>query len=96
MAATSFIVQCLYTAISIYLALLFIRVLLTWFPTVDWSNPLFSTLSQLTDPYLNLFRRLIPPLGMIDISPMLAFLLLGFVQQLLGQFAGSSALSMAW
>lgn len=67
--------------INIYTGLLIIRVLLSWFPNIDWFNPPFSILSQLTDPYLNLFRNIIPPLGGIDISPILAFLLLQFVQQ---------------
>lgn len=62
--------------LQIYFVMLLIRVLLTWFPNVDWSNPIFSTLSQLTDPYLNLFRSIIPPLGGIDFSPMLAIILL--------------------
>jgi YggT family protein len=41
-------------------------------------------LSQLTDPYLNIFRSIIPPLGGIDFSPILALLLLQGVQQLMG------------
>jgi len=61
---------------------------LTWFPTVDWSTPPFSWLSQITDPYLNLFRSIIPPLGGMDFSPMLAILLLqvvsGIIPGLLG------------
>ncbi|NEQ29115.1 MAG: YggT family protein, partial [Microcoleus sp. SIO2G3] len=40
--------QSLVIFLQFYFALLLIRVLLSWFPTVDWSNPLFSTLSQLT------------------------------------------------
>ncbi|MEM9512895.1 MAG: YggT family protein, partial [Cyanobacteria bacterium P01_E01_bin.48] len=55
--------------------------LLTWFP-IDWSNPLFSALSQVTDPYLNLFRSFIPPLGGLDLSPMVAI----FALQLGSQF----------
>jgi YggT family protein len=46
--------------ISIYLLLLFIRVILTWFPNINWYNQPFAALSQVTDPYLNLFRSLIP------------------------------------
>jgi YggT family protein len=61
--------------------LLIIRILLSWFPNVDWLNPPFSVLSQLTDPYLNVFRSIIPPLGGIDLSPILAFLLLSFLRQ---------------
>lgn len=64
------------TFITIYTYVLIIRVLLTWFPNISWYDQPFSTLSQLTDPYLNLFRSIIPPLGGIDISPILAILLL--------------------
>jgi YggT family protein len=74
--------------LQIYTVLLIIRVLLTWFPTVDWMTPPFSWLSQITDPYLNLFRSIIPPLGGMDLSPMLAILLLqvvsGIIPGLLG------------
>jgi YggT family protein len=65
--------------LNIYFALLIIRVLLSWFPSINWFDPPFSILSQLTDPYLNLFRSIIPPLGGIDFSPMLAILLLQLV-----------------
>ncbi|WP_017327606.1 YggT family protein [Synechococcus sp. PCC 7336] len=66
--------------LSIYSILLIIRVLLTWFPNVDWSNPIFSVLRQLTDPYLNLFRSIVPSFGGLDFSPMLAIILLQVVQ----------------
>lgn len=53
--------------IKLYLLLLFVRVLLTWFPNVDWMGQPWVTLRQVTDPYLNLFRNLIPPLmGQIE------------------------------
>ncbi|WP_404789416.1 YggT family protein [Altericista sp. CCNU0014] len=65
--------------IAIYTVIIFIRLILTWFPTVNWSSPPLVVLSQLTDPYLNLFRSLIPPLGGLDLSPMLAIFLLQIV-----------------
>jgi len=68
------------TFLQIYSVLLIIRILLTWFPTVDWSNQPFAALSQITDPYLNLFRSIIPPLGGMDFSPILAFLALNLLQ----------------
>lgn len=68
--------------IQIYFYLLIARVLLTWFP-VDWSNPLLSALSQVTDPYLNLFRSFIPPIGGIDLSAMVAILALQIGSQFL-------------
>ena len=47
--------------LSIYTLILLVRVLLSWFPNLDWSNPVLSTVSAITDPYLNAFRGLIPP-----------------------------------
>lgn len=67
--------------INIYTALLFIRILLSWFPNINWFDPPFSILSQITDPYLNIFRNIIPPLGDLDFSPILALILLQVVQQ---------------
>ncbi|TVQ22661.1 MAG: YggT family protein [Leptolyngbya sp. DLM2.Bin15] len=78
--------------LNFYTALLFIRILLTWFPTIDWSNPLLSALQQITDPFLNIFRSFIPPLGMIDISPMLAILALQLVRGLFISYAGPAML----
>jgi YggT family protein len=75
------LVTTLVTFINIYTALLFIRILLSWFPNINWFDPPFSLLSQITDPYLNIFRNIIPPLGGLDFSPILALLLLQVVQQ---------------
>lgn len=85
------IAQTVVTFLNIYFALLIIRILLSWFPTVNWMNPPFSILSQLTDPYLNLFRSIIPPLGGIDFSPILAIFLLQIVSSLFTQVAASTA-----
>jgi len=71
---------------------LLVRVLLSWFPNLDWSNPLLSGVSAITDPYLNAFRGLIPPLGGIDLSALVAFLALQLTQSLL---TGASASLMA-
>jgi len=79
--AINTLVSTLSTFLTIYTLLLFIRILLSWFPNVDWYNQPFAALSQITDPYLNVFRSFIPPLGGIDFSPILAFMLLQFVQR---------------
>ncbi|ARV61015.1 hypothetical protein BZZ01_22460 [Nostocales cyanobacterium HT-58-2] len=79
----SLLITTLLTFIQIYSTLLIIRVLLTWFPNINWYNQPFAALSQITDPYLNLFRSIIPPLGGIDFSPILAFLLLNLLGSLL-------------
>ncbi|KAK9789749.1 hypothetical protein WJX73_007052 [Symbiochloris irregularis] len=72
-----------------YLLLLFVRVLLSWFPTFDWDQQPWLAIRQLTDPYLNLFRNIIPPLlGMMDFTPLLGFIIL---QNLQGYLAALSA-----
>ena len=83
MEALSFLLQVLAQTLSIYTLVLLVRVLLSWFPNLDWSNPLLSTVSSITDPYLNAFRGLIPPLGGLDLLAILAFLALQLVQSLL-------------
>ncbi|MFB2769264.1 YggT family protein [Pelatocladus sp. BLCC-F211] len=85
------LISTLATFINIYSTLLIIRVLLTWFPNINWYNQPFAALSQITDPYLNIFRNIIPPLGGIDFSPILAFLLLNIVGSLLIQGGNSLA-----
>lgn len=83
----SILLQSIAQFLNIYMILLIIRVLLSWFPNVSWGNPVFSTLSQLTDPYLNLFRSIIPPLGGMDFSPLLAFFLLQFLTRAMQELA---------
>ena len=73
---TAILFRSLVTFLSIYSVIILIRILLTWFPNVDWSNPFFSAIAQLTDPYLNLFRSIIPPIGGLDLSAILAIILL--------------------
>ena len=68
------------TTLSLYSTLLIIRVLLTWFPGIDWSNGILSALCSITDPYLNIFRGIRPPIGGFDISSILAFIILNIVQ----------------
>ncbi|MFM8526091.1 MAG: YggT family protein [Cyanobacteriota bacterium] len=83
MATLAVMLSVLVQTLSIYSAILVVRVLLSWFPNLDWSNPVLSTLSSITDPYLNAFRGLIPPLGGLDLSAIVAFLALSFLQNLL-------------
>ncbi len=64
-----------------YYLLLIIRIFLTWIPNIDWDSQPFSFMRSLTDPFLNIFRGIIPPIGgMLDISPIIAFFALQFIQ----------------
>lgn len=59
--------------------LILIRVLMSWIPNLDPSNPLVRLIHQLTDPILEPARRLIPPIGGLDLSPLIVLLLIDFV-----------------
>lgn len=63
--------------------LLFITILLSWFPRINWYNEPFKTLRSFSEIFLVPFRRLIPPIGMIDISPIVAFFCLSLVRRIL-------------
>jgi YggT family protein len=76
----------LYTFANILFTLLELailaRVLLSWF-RVDPYHPAVAFLYQITEPILRPLRRVIPPLGMMDISPIVAMLLLGVIRQII-------------
>ncbi|MEQ8969363.1 MAG: YggT family protein [Coleofasciculus sp. C1-SOL-03] len=80
---TALVTESLYNFLNIYLLLIFVRILLTWFPTVEWMNQIAGFLSPITDPYLNIFRSFIPPLGGLDLSPLLAIIVLQVVARLI-------------
>jgi YggT family protein len=69
--------------VQIEVILIFVRILLSWFPGIPPWHPLVRALAAVTDPILVPFRRVIPPIGMIDISPIVALVVL----QLVGGFA---------
>lgn len=77
--------------------LLTIRIILSWFP-VDPYNQVVSTLYQITDPILAVFRRIPLQVGMMDLTPILAFLaiavldnfVVGILTQLAYRFSGAS------
>jgi YggT family protein len=85
--ATELVTSTLANFLTIYFYLLIVRILLTWFPTVEWMNQVQSFLSPITDPYLNIFRSFIPPIGGMDLSPILAILVLQLVVELLPKAA---------
>ena len=73
--AESVITSGLFSTLSIYNTLLIGRLILTWFPNPP--RQIVYPLATLCDPYLNLFRGIIPPIGgTIDLSPILAFTVL--------------------
>ena len=74
------------TLLVVYLVLIFIRVLMSWIPRMPYNRALNAVLEfvkDVTDPYLNLFRRIIPPVrigpGALDLSPIIAVIVLSIV-----------------
>lgn len=70
---------------DVYSMLIFVYVMLSWFPTDRGILADINTvLGKVCDPYLNLFKKFIPPIeGMVDVSPIVALLVLQFGVRLL-------------
>ncbi len=72
------IVNVIYSLIHLYSIIIVVYVLMSWIPrgvgrTVE---DVRSVLASVCEPYLSLFRRIIPPFGMVDFSPIVAILVL--------------------
>jgi YggT family protein len=71
-------------ALSVYFIVLILRILLSWatmFTSIPAAmDPVVRVVFDLTEPVLGLFRRYIPPIGGLDLSPLIVFLILRAVQ----------------
>ena len=77
------------TLTYVYFVLIFIRIILSWIPRMPYNpvlNAVVTFIHDVTDPYLNIFRRFLPPLklgpGALDLSPIVAIFVLMIVGQL--------------
>ena len=75
-----FVVNFLNLLLTILWVAIFVRVILSWFP-VDPYNPIIKLIWDVTEPILAPFRKVIPRIGMFDLSPLAAFLVISFLQQ---------------
>ena len=69
----------LHGLLSIYILLIIIRIVFSW-GTIDYTNRVMRFLVDVTEPLLGPLRRMIPPLGWMDISPIVAILILWLFQ----------------
>ena len=72
------------TALFVYWLILIVRIILSW-TTMFWSpppglTPVVRVVYDLTEPIMGVFRRVIPPVGGLDISPIFIFIILGLVR----------------
>ena len=72
----------------IYMIMLFVRILGSWFPEYR-DHTIMRFIAHYTDPYLSFFKSFIPPLGMIDLSPIVAFLALHIIEIFVKSIAAS-------
>jgi YggT family protein len=75
---------------DVYIALIFIYILLNLLfsfgvraPFSRWTDAILSFLRDVSEPYLRLFRRFIPPLGAFDLSPMIGIIVLYILRSLI-------------
>ena len=78
------------TLFLVYIIILFVYILTNLLfsfglrpPYTRWSDAILGFLRDVSEPYLRLFRRFIPPIGMFDLSPMIAIILLYVVRSLI-------------
>ena len=78
--------QVLYQTINYFFnivqLLIIARIILSWIPRLR-ANQIGEFIFGITDPILAPFQRIVPPMGMLDISPMVAFVVLLILQQVL-------------
>jgi YggT family protein len=77
------------TLALVYLVLIFVRIIMSWIPRMPynrWLAGFLKFVSDVTDPYLNLFRRILPPVrigpGALDLSPIIATFVLIIVSSI--------------
>ena len=77
--------------ITVYILLILAYVLTSWIrlPYSPWLNRIQRFLYDVCEPYLRLFRRIIPPLGPLDLSPMVAIIVLVLAQRLIASLAAA-------
>lgn len=78
-----FVVQIIFLVLWLFELALLARVVLSWFPNVDRSNPIIQLLYDITEPVLRPIREMLPQNSMIDFSPLVVFLIIQLLMRLL-------------
>lgn len=73
--------------LDIFVWLIIIRALLSWV-SPDPRNPVVQLIAALTEPVMEPFRKIIPPLGAIDISPMILIFVVYFIKTIMVRLVG--------
>lgn len=73
----------LFWALQVYQMILLARVLMSWIPNLDINNPIVRFLYRVTEPVLAPIRNALPQMGGIDLSPLVVFLGISVLMQLI-------------
>ena len=79
----AYLIQAIYLFFTIIIWIMIVRILLTWFPNINWYNQPFKAMKEITDPILEPFRRIIPQISGIDFSPIVAFIALEVLREVI-------------
>lgn len=72
--------------LQLYSFVLLARVLMSWFPNLDRSNPIVQLIYDITEPVLRPVREMLPPVSGLDLSPLVVFLGISVLMQVLRAF----------
>lgn len=70
-------------AFNVYSFILIARIIMSWMPNLNRYQPVIRFIYEMSDPYLNIFRRFIPPFGGMDFSPIVALIVLSVIENLI-------------
>lgn len=78
-----FLADLVFDAVQLLTLLIVVRAIFSWIPSVDYGHPAIRIIMRVTDPILEPIRRIMPPVGGFDLSPVIAIVLLQLVRVLL-------------
>ena len=70
----------IYKIFDLIMLLMLLKVFLSWLPNINWSAQPFKFLYEFTEIFFGIFRKILPPMGYIDFSPIIAFIVIRIVQ----------------
>ena len=81
--ATSIATWVLGPFLGLFILLFILRIVISWYPQLDLNKPPYNLIAWPTEPFLRPMRKLVPPLGGVDISPIVWIGIFSLVRELL-------------